>query len=78
MALNYPIQETSKRPTAGLDRNLAYLVQVEQLYVYPIDGVMLITGCDKTTPACLRAAAAMDIPAIALSAGAMLNGYHKG
>ena len=74
----HPIQETGKRPTAGLDRNLAYLALVELLYGYPIDGVVLTTGCDKTTPACLMAAATVDIPAIALSVGPMLNGYHKG
>ena len=74
----HPIQETGKRPTAGLDRNLAYLALVELLYGYPIDGVVLTTGCDKTTPACLMAAATLDIPAIALSVGPMLNGWHKG
>lgn len=74
----HPIQETGKRPTAGLDRNLAYLGLVESLYGYPIDGVVLTTGCDKTTPACLMAAATVDIPAIALSVGPMLNGWHKG
>ncbi len=74
----HPIQETGKRPTAGLDRNLAYLGLVETLYGYPLDGVVLTIGCDKTTPACLMAAATVDIPAIALSVGPMLNGYHKG
>ena len=74
----HPIQETGKRPTAGLDRNLAYLGLVELLYGYPIDGVVLTIGCDKTTPACLMAAATVDIPAIALSVGPMLNGWHKG
>ncbi len=74
----HPIQETGKRPTAGLDRNLAYLALVELLYGYPIDGVVLTTGCDKTTPACLMAAATVNIPAIALSVGPMLNGWHKG
>ncbi|RZJ01364.1 MAG: dihydroxy-acid dehydratase [Brevundimonas sp.] len=74
----HPIQETGKRPTAGLDRNLAYLGLVESLYGYPIDGVVLTIGCDKTTPACLMAAATVDIPAIALSVGPMLNGWHKG
>ncbi len=74
----HPIQETGKRPTAGLDRNLAYLGLVELLFGYPIDGVVLTTGCDKTTPACLMAAATVDIPAIALSVGPMLNGWHKG
>jgi len=74
----HPIQETGKRPTAGLDRNLAYLGLVEILYGYPLDGVVLTIGCDKTTPACLMAAATVDIPAIALSVGPMLNGWHKG
>ena len=74
----HPIQETGKRPTAGLDRNLAYLGLVELLYGYPIDGVVLTIGCDKTTPACLMAAATVDIPAIALSVGPMLNGWNKG
>src|SRR3954451_77777 len=74
----HPIQETGKRPTAGLDRNLAYLSLVEVLYGYPLDGVVLTVGCDKTTPACLMAAATVDIPAIALSSGPMLNGWHKG
>ena len=74
----HPIQETGKRPTANLDRNLAYLSLVETLYGYPIDGVVLTTGCDKTTPACLMAAATVNIPAIVLSGGPMLNGWHKG
>jgi dihydroxy-acid dehydratase len=74
----HPIQETGKRPTAGLDRNLAYMGLVELLYGYPIDGVVLTIGCDKTTPACLMAAATVNIPAIALSVGPMLNGWHKG
>ncbi|CAN5335468.1 IlvD/Edd family dehydratase [soil metagenome] len=74
----HPIQETGKRPTASLDRNLAYLSLVEVLYGYPIDGVVLTIGCDKTTPACLMAAATVDIPAIALSSGPMLNGWFKG
>src|SRR5215469_4946541 len=74
----HPIQETGKRPTAGLDRNLAYLGLVEVLYGYPLDGAVLTIGCDKTTPACLMAAATVDIPAIALSVGPMLNGWHKG
>lgn len=74
----HPIQETGKRPTAGLDRNLAYLGLVELLYGYPLDGVVLTIGCDKTTPAMLMAAATVDIPAIALSVGPMLNGWHKG
>ena len=74
----HPIQETGKRPTAGLDRNLAYLGLVEILHGYPLDGVVLTIGCDKTTPACLMAAATVDIPAIALSVGPMLNGWHAG
>lgn len=74
----HPIQETGKRPTASLDRNLAYLGLVELLYGYPIDGVVLTIGCDKTTPACLMAAATVNIPAIALSVGPMLNGWHRG
>ena len=74
----HPIQETGKRPTAGLDRNLAYLGLVETLYGYPIDGVVLTIGCDKTTPSQLMAAATVNIPAIALSVGPMLNGYYKG
>jgi dihydroxy-acid dehydratase len=74
----HPIQETGKRPTAGLDRNLAYLGLVETLYGYPMDGVVLTIGCDKTTPACLMAAATVNIPAIALSVGPMLNGWYKG
>ncbi|MEH0196966.1 IlvD/Edd family dehydratase [Caulobacter sp. CCNWLY153] len=74
----HPIQETGKRPTAGLDRNLSYLGLVETLYGYPIDGVVLTIGCDKTTPACLMAAATVNIPAIALSVGPMLNGWYKG
>ena len=72
----HPIQETGKRPTAGLDRNLAYLGLVEALYGYPLDGVVLTTGCDKTTPALLMAAATVNLPAIALSVGPMLNGWH--
>jgi len=74
----HPIQETGKRPTAALDRNLAYLGLVETLYGYPIDGVVLTTGCDKTTPACLMAAATVDLPAIVLSGGPMLNGWFGG
>ncbi|PZQ99847.1 MAG: dihydroxy-acid dehydratase [Cereibacter sphaeroides] len=74
----HPIQETGKRPTAALDRNLAYLGLVETLYGYPLDGVVLTIGCDKTTPALLMAAATVDIPAIALSVGPMLNGWHHG
>jgi len=71
----HPIQETGKRPTAFLDRNLAYLGLVEVLYGYPLDGVVLTTGCDKTTPACIMAAATVNIPAIVLSGGPMLNAY---
>src|ERR1700738_3405591 len=74
----HPIQETGKRPTAALDRNLAYLGLVEVLYGYPIDGVVLTTGCDKTTPACLMAAATVNIPAIVLSGGPMLDGWYHG
>jgi dihydroxy-acid dehydratase len=74
----HPIQETGKRPTASLDRNLAYLGLVEVLYGYPLDGVVLTTGCDKTTPACIMAAATVNIPAIVLSGGPMLNGWWKG
>src|SRR5271167_400528 len=74
----HPIQETGKRPTAALDRNLAYLGLVEVLYGYPLDGVVLTTGCDKTTPACLMAAATVNTPAIVLSGGPMLNGYYNG
>ena len=74
----HPIQETGKRPTAALDRNLAYLGLVEVLFGYPLDGVVLTTGCDKTTPACLMAAATVNIPAISLSVGPMLNGWYKG
>ncbi len=74
----HPIQETCKRPTAALDRNLQYLSLVEMLYGYPIDGVVLTTGCDKTTPAQIMAAATVDIPAIALNSGPMLNGWFQG
>ena len=74
----HPIQETGKRPTAALDRNLTYLSTVEILYGYPIDGVVLTIGCDKTTPALLMAAATVDIPALALSVGPMLNGWFRG
>jgi dihydroxy-acid dehydratase len=74
----HPIQETGKRPTAALDRNLAYLSLVEVLYGYPLDGVVLTTGCDKTTPAAIMAAATVNIPAIVLSGGPMLNGWWKG
>ncbi|HYF59985.1 MAG TPA: IlvD/Edd family dehydratase [Burkholderiaceae bacterium] len=74
----HPIQETGKRPTAALDRNLSYLSLVEILYGYPMDGVVLTTGCDKTTPAMLMGAATVDIPSIVLSGGPMINGYHAG
>ncbi len=74
----HPIQETGKRPTAGLDRNLTYLGLVEVLYGYPLDGVVLTIGCDKTTPALLMAAATVNLPAIALSVGPMLNGWFRG
>jgi xylonate dehydratase len=74
----HPIQETGRRPTAALDRNLAYLGLVEVLFGYPIDGVVLTIGCDKTTPAALMAAATVNIPAIALSVGPMLNAWLKG
>jgi len=74
----HPIQETGKRPTAMLDRNLSYLGLVEVLYGYPLDGVVLTIGCDKTTPAMLMGAATVNIPAIALSVGPMLNGWFKG
>ena len=74
----HPIQETGKRPTANLDRNLAYLGLVEVLFGYPLDGVVLTTGCDKTTPACIMAAATVDLPAIVLSGGPMLDGHWQG
>src|ERR1700752_4233529 len=74
----HPIQETGKRPTAALDRNLAYLGLVEILFGYPLDGVVLTTGCDKTTPACLMAAATVNLAGIGLSGGPMLNGWWKG
>src|SRR6202046_4173540 len=74
----HPIQETGKRPTAALDRNLAYLGLVEGLDGYPLDGVVLTTGCDKTVPACLMAAATVNIPAIVLSGGPMLDSYRDG
>ncbi|MGZ8400687.1 MAG: dihydroxy-acid dehydratase domain-containing protein, partial [Methyloceanibacter sp.] len=74
----HPIQETGKRPTASLDRNLAYLSLVEVLFGYPLDGVVLMTGCDKTTPACIMAAATVNIPAIVLSGGPMLDGWWRG
>ena len=74
----HPIQETGKRPTAALDRNLAYLGLVELIHGYPIDGVVLTTGCDKTTPAMLMGAATVDLPAIALNGGPMLDGWYRG
>jgi dihydroxy-acid dehydratase len=74
----HPIQETGKRPTAALDRNLAYLGLVEVLYGYPLDGVVLTTGCDKTTPAMIMGAATVDIPSIVLSGGPMLDGWFEG
>jgi dihydroxyacid dehydratase/phosphogluconate dehydratase len=74
----HPLQETGKRPTAALDRNLAYLGLVEVLHGYPLDGVVLTTGCDKTTPAALMAAATVNIPAIVLSGGPMLDGHFEG
>ena len=74
----HPIQETGKRPTAALDRNLQYLSMVEVLFGYPIDGVVLTIGCDKSTPALLMAASTVDIPSICLSSGPMMNGYWKG
>src|SRR5882757_664521 len=80
--LNYGLTreelQAGKRPTAALDRNLAYLGLVVILFGYPLDGVVLTTGCDKTTPACLMAAATVNMPAIVLSGGPMLNGWHKG
>src|SRR4051794_19244102 len=74
----HPLQETCRRPTTALDRNLAYLGLVEVLCGYPLDGVVLTTGCDKTTPACLMAAATVNLPSIVLSGGPMLDGYYKG
>ena len=74
----HPIQETGKRPTALLDRNLAYLSLVEVLYGYPLDGVVLTTGCDKTTPASIMAAATVNLPSIVLSGGPMLDGNYNG
>ncbi|AJW95679.1 IlvD/Edd family dehydratase [Burkholderia gladioli] len=74
----HPLAEQSRRPTAALDRNLAYLGLVEVLHGFPLDGVVLTTGCDKTTPACLMAAATVDLPAIVLSGGPMLDGWHNG
>ena len=74
----HPMQETGKRPTAALDRNLSYLSLVEVLAGYPLDGVVLTTGCDKTTPACLMGAATVNIPSIVLSGGPMLDGWYGG
>ncbi|MDP6915292.1 MAG: IlvD/Edd family dehydratase [Verrucomicrobiota bacterium] len=74
----HPIQESCRRPAAALDRNLAYLGLVEVLHGYPFDGVVLTTGCDKTTPACLMASATMNLPAIVQSGGPMLDGWHNG
>src|SRR5580700_9018654 len=74
----HPIQESCRRPTAALDRNLAYLGLVEVLCGYPFDGVVLTTGCDKTTPACLMAAATVNLPAIVFSGGPMINSYING
>src|SRR5579864_1313885 len=74
----HPIQESCRRPTAALDRNLAYLGLVEILCGYPLDGVVLLTGCDKTTPACLMAVATVNLPAIVLPVGPMLNGWYRG
>ncbi|CAN8105084.1 unnamed protein product [Discula destructiva] len=74
----HPIQESTRRPTATLDRNLAYLGLVEIMHAYPFDGIVLLTGCDKTTPACLMAAATVNIPAICLNVGPMLNGWAAG
>src|SRR6267154_1538546 len=74
----HPIQETGKRPTAALDRNLAYLSLVECLYGYFFDGVVLTTGCDKTTPAMIMGAATVNIPSIVLSGGPMLDGHFAG
>ena len=74
----HPLQESCRRPTAALDRNLAYLGLVEVLHGYPIDGVVLMTACDKTTPACLMAVATTDTPAIVLSGGPMLDGWFEG
>ncbi|MDR7124542.1 IlvD/Edd family dehydratase [Pseudotabrizicola sp. 4114] len=75
---SHPLFENCKRPTAALDRNLAYLGLVELLYGYPFDGVVLTTGCDKTTPSAIMAAATVDLPAIVLSGGPMLDGWHEG
>ena len=74
----HPIYENCRRPTAALDRNLLYLGLVELLNGYPLDGVVLTTGCDKTTPSQIMAASTVDIPAIVLSSGPMLDGWHEG
>jgi dihydroxy-acid dehydratase len=74
----HPIFENCRRPTAAIDRNLSYLTLVELLYGYPLDAVVLTTGCDKTTPAAIMAASTVDIPAIVLSGGPMLDGWHEG
>src|SRR5580658_2556025 len=74
----HPIFENCRRPTAALDRNLAAMTLTEILYGYPIDAVVLTTGCDKTTPSAIMAASAVDIPAIVLSGGPMLDGWHDG
>ncbi|MBM3754209.1 MAG: dihydroxy-acid dehydratase family protein [Acidobacteria bacterium] len=74
----HPISESCRRPTAAIDRNLAYLGLVEILHAYPLDGVVLTTGCDKTTPSCVMAACTVNIPAIALNGGPMINSYYKG
>ncbi|MBM3785242.1 MAG: dihydroxy-acid dehydratase family protein [Acidobacteria bacterium] len=74
----HPISESCRRPTAAIDRNLAYLGLVEILHAYPLDGVVLCTGCDKTTPAAVMAACTINIPAIALNSGPMINSYYKG
>ena len=74
----HPIQETCRRPTAAIDRNLSFMTLVEILHGYPIDAVVLTTGCDKTTPAAIMAASTVDIPAIVLSGGPMLDGWHEG
>ena len=74
----HPIQETLRRPTAALDRNLAYLGMVEIIHANPFDGVVFTTGCDKTTPAALMAAATTNLPGICLNSGPMLDGWHKG
>ena len=74
----HPLQESCRRPTAALDRNLAYLGMVEVMCGYPLDGVVLTTGCDKTTPACMMAAATVNLPSIVLSGGPMIDSYYKG